>query len=191
MGNVRKDLPKYRYNPWLKELSETANLKKKVVSHEDPNKMMILVDNKTGVEERKTAGFYYNKEIDGNSFVKLYAAGVGEILGLSRAGARVFVYLFDEVSSAHNKDNTQIMLKYEFMAENQRYWSKQGKPIGRSTFFSGIRDLLTHNIIAQAEITGVYFINPMFIFNGDRLVVVNEYKRKTQTQLPTGGNGND
>lgn len=181
------ELPKYRYNPWMKELVNTTRIKKNIVAQDDPNKMMIIRDNRTEKEEIKTTGFYYRKEVDANAFVKVYASGVTEILGLTKAGSRVFVYLFDMISDVHNKDNSQVTLKYEHMAENDRYWNKQGKPMSRTTFFNGIRDLATHNIIAQSDIIGVYFINPMYIFNGDRLLIINEYKKKKlQAQLPVG-----
>ena len=54
--------------------------------------------------------------------------------------------------------------------------------LSRPTFTRGISELIKSNILARCERAGDYFINPNFVFNGDRLLFVNAIKKKTKAQ---------
>jgi hypothetical protein len=97
---------------------------------------------------------------------------------LKSPGKKVFQLIYDELYGAKGMGKTQIVLAYEMLSEAQR------KNLSRATFFQGINDNLKHNIIAETYTAGVYFINPAYIFNGDRLAMVREYVIK-QNQIIT------
>ncbi len=46
---------------------------------------------------------------------------------------------------------------------------------GKPAAFKGIKELVEKNFIAETMIQNYYFINPDFMFNGDRLSFVNSY----------------
>ena len=52
---------------------------------------------------------------------------------------------------------------------------EQQTQLSLRTFQCGITDLLKHEFIAETMQTGVYFVNPTYIFNGDRLALVKEF----------------
>jgi hypothetical protein len=55
---------------------------------------------------------------------------------------------------------------------------EERKEFGLRTFQRGITDLIKHEFLAETMQTGVYFINPTFMYNGNRLAIVNEYIMK-------------
>ena len=51
------------------------------------------------------------------------------------------------------------------------------KTISRSTFTRGISELVEKQFIASMPAVGWYWVNPDFVWNGDRLAFVQEYRR--------------
>ena len=47
-----------------------------------------------------------------------------------------------------------------------------------AVFNRGINDLIENNFIAMSTMPNVYFLNPTYVYNGDRLVIATVYKRK-------------
>lgn len=175
---ARRNVPKYRENPFLKHASEVCVTGyKPVFSNTVSGEQCLMVGSITG-ELKGSAGMFYKKEVDREEFVKLYAEGVGAIMQLKSPGKKVFQLIYDELYGAKGMGKTQIVLAYEMLSEAQR------KNLSRATFFQGINDNLKHNIIAETYTAGVYFINPAYIFNGDRLAMVREYVIK-QNQIIT------
>lgn len=188
MARLRDDsgnlYPIYRKNPWLDQLSATSSTRNKIITSDSKDKYMVLRDKIDGnIEDMLPTGFYYKKKVESNQFVKVYTTGIAEIMGLSKAGAKVFHYLFDTLSEAVNKNTLMVQLKYEYMQEDERYFSKSGKPISKSTYYNGIKDLMAKQFIAQSDTPSLYFINPLYMFNGDRLVVVKEYLKEKQSKV--------
>lgn len=185
-----ENFPVYRSNPWMNELLTSSQTRNKIITSDSKDKYLVVHNKNTSTEENLPTGFYYKKKVEANQFVKLYTAGIAEVTGLSKPGARVFLYLFNEVSESYNKNKTEIVLKYEYMQEDERYFSSSGKPISKSTFYKGIKDLMQHGFIAQSEIPFMFFVNPLYMFNGDRLVIVQEFF-KDKTKKIQENNEND
>lgn len=72
------------------------------------------------------------------------------------------------------KNKTEIILNYDMLSEDEQ------KLLSRSTFERGISELIKANFIAETYVATYYFINPSYIFNGNRIAIVKEYilKRK-------------
>ena len=51
-------------------------------------------------------------------------------------------------------------------------------PMSESTFMRGMRELVEKKFIAATPTLGVYWLNPDFVWNGDRLAFVKEYRKK-------------
>lgn len=179
-----KEFPRYATNPWMNALIETSRTKNKMIAGQDKNKFAVLGDKRTGeLGEIMPTGFFYQKKLESNAFVKMYTAGIAEIMGLSKAGARVFMYLFDVVSEEKQMNNTAVLLKYDYMIEDAKYNIKD-KPMSKATFMNGLKNLIEHGFIAQSQIQHLFYYNPLYMFNGDRLVIVNEYiKEKRPKEL--------
>ena len=52
----------------------------------------------------------------------------------------------------------------------------------------GLTNLLANEIIAKGRIDNLYYINPMFVFNGNRLTFANTYVKKQKKQIDNAKN---
>jgi len=51
-------------------------------------------------------------------------------------------------------------------------------PISEATFYRGMKELVEKGFLAESMSTGLYFVNPDYLWNGDRLAFVKEYRLK-------------
>ena len=77
--------------------------------------------------------------------------------------------MYDIIISNEGFGKDTVMLNYDMLTEEQQ------KQFSLRTFQRDITDLIKHEFLAETLQTGVYFVNPTFIFNGDRLALVKEY----------------
>ena len=115
------------------------------------------------------AGFWHTQEVDKTQFVKLYINGVKAFTGLTSAGARVFELIYLAVQKNVGKDIIYI----SFTELDQSV-----SPMPKTTFLRGMKEVCVKGFLAQSKTQNKYFINPDFIFNGDRLAMVKEYRLK-------------
>ena len=157
---------KFDHNPFIgTALSNTKAGHKKVMSKDGSTMMVVNTD--SGEIVAPAAGFWQTQEVDRTAFVKLYINGVKAFKGLSGAGTKVFEILYTKVQENIGKD--QLLLIYT--AINQDI-----TPVSKSTFFRGVRELVEKGFIAESTTLGVFFLNPDFLWNGDRLAFVKEFR---------------
>lgn len=160
----RKDLPTYAENPSV--LKMKTGEKPKALTKD--NKAWIAED--TG-EVYDRAGLYEIVEVDNAPFVKLYVGAIRAFNDLTRTGARLLEVVFHELEQ--NKDvvflNPNVAKDYD---------------ITERVFYNAINELCVKEILFESSRgLGWYFINVNFIFNGDRLVVAKEYRRRRTPKL--------
>lgn len=130
---------------------------------------MMLV-NRDGVIQSEIAGFWESEEVDSTKFVKLFVNGVKALAELTSAGTKVFELLYIEMQTRIGKD--QVYLSYTALDEDRQL------TISRATYKRGLSELIEKRFLAAMPAVGWYWVNPDFIWNGDRLAFVKEYKRK-------------
>ena len=135
---------------------------------------MMLVNAGTGEIQAPIAGFWEAEEVDSTKFIKLFVNGVKALAELTNAGTRVFELLYSEMQNNIGKD--QIYLSYSGLDKNLT-------SISRSTFSRGLAELIDKKFIAAMPAVGWYWVNPDFIWNGDRLAFVKEFRK--QAAKPT------
>ena len=145
-------------------------------STEDSSKFMIL-DTDT-LSAKPVSVFGSSQEVEINNFVKLYADGVGGIMGLSNPGKKVFAVLYLQIRSKEGQDKDEIILSYDLIPQEV----KDNLKLSRTTFYRGVKDLVKLNFIAYTMASNVYYINPTFLFNGNRLVVMKQYELKIEAE---------
>lgn len=128
---------------------------------------MMLISN-GGEIQSQIAGFWEAKQVDATKFVKLFVNGVKALAELTSAGTRVFELLYLEMQKTPNKDT--VYLSFTGLDKNE-------KTISRSTFTRGISELVEKQFIASMPAVGWYWVNPDFVWNGDRLRFVQEYTK--------------
>lgn len=159
----RRGFLRYKENPFLlPTVTNTKSGSKKVTSNKDK---LLIISEDTG-EYLAGAGFFHYQEVDKTQFLKLYINGVKALTELSSAGTKVFEVLYRTVQENINKD--RILLAFDLI--DQKVVS-----ISESTFYRGMKELIEKKFIAETTTQNLYYINPDYIFNGDRLSFVKTF----------------
>lgn len=157
---------RFEKNPFIgNALANTRNGTRKVSGK--GNSRMMIVDDETGEIAIKATGFWQAHEVDKTQFVKLYINGVKAFKELTSAGTKVFEILYLKVQSSTGKD--ELWLTFPSINQSET-------PLGETTFYRGMKELITKGFIAESMSPGMYFLNPDYMWNGDRLAFVKEYR---------------
>jgi len=133
----------------------------------------ILIDQDTG-EAQGTHLTTYQK-VDGAQFVKLFTQNIAMTFDFTAAGNKTFgVLLWVVQHKSINKDEVDLdaLILDDFL-------ESQSKPIKLSiaTFKRGLNELEKARIVAKTMRKGRYWINPNFVFNGDRIAFTTLIER--------------
>jgi hypothetical protein len=171
----RRGFRKYDTNPSV-PLHLDASRKNRRIEGVDGN-FMVIADGMTGeiAAESKHVGFYTVDYADKEKFVKLFVNGVKAFSGLSAAGIKVFEVLYREVQDRANTDT--VTINYEAATKALK--------MARATFFRGVKELMLREFIYESRIPYQYFININYLFNGNRLAFVKEFRLKEQKKKHT------
>jgi hypothetical protein len=159
---TRRGVALYETNPFM----TVVQTKTRRITNKRGN--MMLVNSDTGEISAPIAGFWEAEEVDSSRFIKLFVNGVKALAELTNPGTRVFELLYIEMQNQIGKD--QVYLSYTGLDKNE-------KNISRSTFSRGLSELIEKKFIAAMPAVGWYWLNPDFVFNGDRLAFVKEYRK--------------
>ena len=170
----RRGLVRYRENPFVEAASATTRTRAKKITNTSGDRLMV-VSEQSG-EIVAPAGFWHTEEVDKTQFVKLYVNGVKAFKELTSAGTKVFELLYLGLQKNIGKD--QIYLSFPSI-------DQAASPISEATFYRGMRELVDKGFIAESVETNIYFVNPDYLWNGDRLAFVKDYRlKKTRTPTP-------
>jgi hypothetical protein len=133
---------------------------------------MMITSRETGEIITPIAGFWHAEEVDNTKFVKLYLDGVKGFAELTNAGIKVFALLYEEMQKNINQD--KIYLSFSNINENVK--------ISQATFTRGMKELIDKKFLAPTKAVSWYWLNPDYIWNGDRLAFVKEYSRKSNNE---------
>lgn len=145
----------------------------------------ILINQATGEVHGTHLTTY--KRVDGEQFVKVFTANVGLTFELTSAGIKSFsVLLWAVQNKAISKDEVDLdsYALDDFMSEH-----KDKEPplkLSLATFKRGLKELERAQIIAKTIRQGRYFINPNFVFNGDRIAFTTVIEKATEEQQTLG-----
>lgn len=136
----------------------------------------VLINQSTG-EVLGTHVTTYRK-VDGEQFIKLFTANIAMTFDLSSAGIKAFGVLVWRVQrSALAKDEVDL----DVLTLDEFIEAHNGKEpplrLSSATFRRGLAELEKAQIIAKTLRQGRYFLNPNFIFNGDRVAFTTVIER--------------
>lgn len=129
----------------------------------------MLVNSQTGEIQTSIAGFWEAEEVDSTKFVKLFVKGVAALKELTGAGTKVFEVLYLKIQE--NIGNDRVLMAWSEIDQTLT-------PMSESTYMRGMRELIEKGFIAATPTQGMYWLNPSFIWNGDRLAFVKEYRKQ-------------
>lgn len=160
----RRGLPVYKENPFIKEALIATKTGVKRITNKTKDRMMIVSEHG---EILAPAGFHEVVEVDKTQFVKLYINGVKAFQGLTNPGTKVFEIIYRMVQERPGRDT--IYLHFNDL-------DQAVTPISRATFDRGMKELLEKKFIAESVSPGMYFLNVDYMFNGNRLAFIKEYR---------------
>ncbi|EHA9991508.1 replication/maintenance protein RepL, partial [Bacteroides uniformis] len=131
----------------------------------DKRAVVALADTETG-EVFKTS-FIRQIEVDEEQFTKLYLSNFAAFFDLSQAAIRVFGYFM----TCMKPKNDLIIFNRKKCLEYTKY--KTDKAV-----YKGLAELVKAEIIARGPADNLWFINPLIVFNGDRVTFAKTYVRK-------------
>lgn len=169
---------RYKTNPFLNESGSlfipTSTKQIKVVPlGKDEN---VLVNQSTG-EVMGTHVTTY-KKVDSQQFIKLFTSNIALTFNLIAAGIKALsVVVWSVQHRALSKDQIDLdsFVLSDFLDTNKNV--DPPLKLSKATFGRGLADLEKANIIAKTMKQGRYFINPNFIFNGDRIAFTTIIER--------------
>ena len=161
VSKTRRGVAVYEENPFMMEMQTKA---RRITKKRGD---MMLVSNE-GEIVSKVAGFWEAEEVDATKFVKLFVKGVKALKELTGAGTKVFEVFYLRVQENIGKDQVYMA----FAAVDQDL-----TPMSNPTYDRGMRELIEKGFIAATPMQGVYWLNPSFVWNGDRLAFVKEYRK--------------
>lgn len=168
----RRQVQKFKENPFVEPVSiDTKTRTKRITSKAGASSMMV-VGKDTG-EILGPAGFWTEQEVDKAQFVKLYVNGVKAFKELTGAGTKVFEVLYFELQKNIGKDRVILI----FGEVDQAIM-----PMVERTFYRGVAELLEKGFIAASLAQGSYFVNPDYVWNGDRLAFVKTFRIKQEVK---------
>ncbi len=172
MTKETKEIIRHTENPFIESMDISVRTKQIKVQKlgKDRN---VLIDQE-GEQHGTYVGTY--KKVDDEQFLKLFTANIALTFELKAAGIKAFnivCWLMQE--KAIERDLITID-KYTLEDFNKQH----NKKLSRAVLYRGIDDLINNKIIARARREGDYFINPSFMFNGDRIVFATVIERKNQ-----------
>lgn len=150
-----RSFPKYDINPFLDGI--IPNTKGKTVGM---SKKPIDVGDANG----ETAFIYLKKEVDKERFMKIYIEQMRMLFDLSSGALKVFGYICESLPI----NGDRIIFDIEEAKKYTGYTTDK-------TIFSAKTELLNKGFLARTKTSNVYYINLNVYFNGDRLVVINDY----------------
>jgi len=161
-NKTRRGLKLYEKNPYM------AIIKSKTKRITNKRGDMMITSRDTGEIINPIAGFWHAEEVDNTRFIKLYLSGVKGFAELSNAGVKVFSLLYDEMQKNINKD--KVYLSFSNIDEALQ--------ISQATFTRGMKELINKKFLAPTLSVGWYWLNPDYVWNGDRLAFVKQYYKK-------------
>lgn len=104
------------------------------------------------------------QKVDHEEFTKIFRESVGYILRLSRTAQSVIYYIIENLP----KDKGYVIIDNATVMEQCNFKT-------RKSVRDAVVELLEKNIITRTTVPKKYWVNPLIMFNGNRITYANEY----------------
>lgn len=175
-------LERYKTNPFLTSVTVPMKNKKVQISVMGKDDNIQLMNHDTGEVSGTVISTF--KRVDSEQFIKLFTSNIAMTFDLSAAGIKtlgVLIWAVQNHAIAKDEVTMDNLTREEFLSEH----SDREPPLKLSyaTMKRGINELERSKIIAKTMRAGRYFINPAFLFNGDRVAFMTVIERDTSLPL--------
>lgn len=169
-----RSFQKNKVNPFLEKAIEEVNkgiVKKfKSSSGQDQKAVLQAIDPNTGEVLGHTT-FIRQIEVDEEIFAKIYISQFAHFWELGKQAIKVFGYIMTQLKPGQDM--------FIFLLDDCMKYTQYKN---HRSIHQGLTDLLKSDIIARGPSEVLYFINPLVVFNGNRVSYVKSYvKRKKES----------
>lgn len=177
--NEKKSVVRYEKNPFLEDMSVPVKGQRVRISRLGEQDQVLL--NQVTGEIQGTHITTY-KKVDSDQFIKIFTANISLTFELKASGIKAFnVLLWILQQKTIDKDLVPLD---KFTLEGFLNYQDKKLSLSLATFGRGLADLEKSKIIAKHVRQGWYFINPNFVFNGDRVAFTTIIERNKSADKP-------
>jgi hypothetical protein len=162
-----RDFTAYNENPFVEKAVQDIKIVRRQQVIRPKNKDEIQMITSTDGEVTGYSQFMRFIEVEEEKFAKLYLSQLASFWELTKPSIRVFSYILTVL-----KPKQDLFI---FIMEDCLQYA--GYSSERSVF-EGLTGLIEANIIARSNHHLKYYINPLVVFNGDRVTFAKTYIRK-------------
>lgn len=164
------ELPGFKDNPFLCLLGSVMKIGWKTKGAENNIASVNYIDSDTGEVVRASVNKVFRRKeyVDPSTFSKIFSAQLKEMFSLSHTALKVYGYIIHEMESTNGKDTVSFRI-------NDCLTFCEWK--SRSIMYIGLTELIVKGFICKTDMPWQFFINPIYVFNGNRLIIFNEYIR--------------
>jgi hypothetical protein len=162
-----RDFTAYNENPFVEKAVQDIKIVRRQQIIRPRNKDEIQMITSTDGEVTGYSQFMRFIEVEEEKFAKLYLSQLASFWELTKPSIRVFSYILTVL-----KPKQDLFI---FIMEDCLQYA--GYSSERSVF-EGLTGLIEANIIARSNHHLKYYINPLVVFNGDRVTFAKTYIKK-------------
>lgn len=111
-----------------------------------------MLETKNPFHGQEFNGLEKSIQVGRDEYIQIFADKLREVVGLSQSGKKVFSIMYDQYL---HQNNETVMLVFE-----------DSYPFKKSTYYSGLKNLLEMNVIAKSKYRDMYYINPAYVQRG-------------------------
>lgn len=167
------EAPAVSTNPFRSRLKSSITIKNKKIAGQDHAGVFEVIDADGVVEDgiKKRSAFYKERYVDSEAFVKIYLNRFRDMLKLSLSAIKVFNYFLGEMQKPENINKDQLYFNVKDCMEFCDYSS-------HAMVYNGLTELISHGFVAKSDKPYIIYVDSNVAFNGDRILVFEEYIRK-------------
>lgn len=161
------ELETYSSNPFLPNLLIPKKAKNVILAKSD--KMLVSKDDSTVSE-----ALFLSKRmtLDKDDFIKVFHSQLQIMFDLSKTALKVFGY----IASITKMHDDRVIFEKGECTKYTGYRSNE-------TIYRALTELVSAEFIAKTNNPNVFYINPQVFFKGDRLVLINDYRLKSNNKI--------
>lgn len=178
MNKKLKDFEMNKTNPFAKQaivnIGEALVSRTVKTANKDESALLKAVDN-NGQLLGNTV-FIRTRVVDSETFAKVYKLGFQQFSDLKPSTLAVFQFIVQCLKP----DRDDFYFFVEDAMESTKY--------SKMTIYRALGELCNKNIIARGRTEEQYYINPMYVFNGDRVTFAQTWINSNYPDYQTTAN---
>ena len=168
------ELPIPKDNPFRYRLETKIGLQRVVKGAVNALGSVDIIDRETGVvtsgvEENRV--FVKRERVDNEAFIKIYSDRIKQMFNLTHPAIKIFGYFLHIMQRAENINRDVVYLDTK---ECMEFCGYKTHPM----IYIGLKELVVNGFIARHPRQNHFYVDPNAAFNGNRIVVMEEYVRK-------------